>query len=305
MNPGEGTWSRCDLRKQATPGAHAAWSAPTRWSSHACATYAPTPSWPTHAPTLSCPGPRPHPSHLHQASKALRGQGVEQLLDFLLALRVGEAIVFQARQHLVGSATQDVVRLVAELLRDERQQVLVGTARLLRARAVRVQVVVKAEDSLICAGAVTLRSLRRIAALLRPPLLARLRNVWAREVYAVTKLRATEVLLQRFRLSRGFICTWPMGVCRQHQVRVCAVLILAVALDLRRADVEGARRSHSIGQQAVAGQGGGGRGTARFKIRRARLIGHPFPRLGSAGAAAVAAAATTSTKVVATSPSRT
>ena len=69
--------------------------------------------------------------HLHKSGKPFRAKSIHQTLDISLALGIGERVILQASNDFVRRPAQDVVRLVTQLLRNEREQVLVCITRLL------------------------------------------------------------------------------------------------------------------------------------------------------------------------------
>mmetsp|Transcript_32322 Transcript_32322/g.103115 ORF Transcript_32322/g.103115 Transcript_32322/m.103115 type:complete len:209 (-) Transcript_32322:149-775(-) len=132
-----------------------------------------------------------------QSSKRLLRQRVDELLNLLLALRVVEPVVLQAGQHLVRRPAQDIVRLVAQLHRQQVQQVLVRSLGLTRARAVRVHVVVQAQHGRPRLGPPALHPARLDVRLA----LARSGHVGARVHDLVAKLGAGEKVLERLGLA--------------------------------------------------------------------------------------------------------
>ena len=63
--------------------------------------------------------------------KELVGDGVEELLDAVLLVRVLDLVILEGGEHLVGGPRKDVERLASELLLDDAEQGLVGGPRLL------------------------------------------------------------------------------------------------------------------------------------------------------------------------------
>lgn len=206
----------------------------------------------------------------------LVGDGVEELLDLLLLVRVLDLVVLEDGQHLVRGAPEHVERLAAKLLLDDAEHGLVGGARLLGLGPVD-DVVGEREHALLLAlgggaapalprevvGGVAVAGGCRVALLLLARLGEPLLELGGLGLHgAVPEVLLVDPAPERLRLARGLVRVPRARVGGEHQARVGPVLVLLEPRVRLRAPAQVRHRRPPpplwFGGSAAAGSGGGG-----------------------------------------------
>jgi hypothetical protein len=205
--------------------------------------------------------------------KELVGDGVEELLDVLLLVRVLDLVILEGGEHLVSSSREDVERLASELLLDDAEQGLVGGSRLLGLGLVD-DVVGEGEDADVLGGGGAAPALGvaagevrvgRVALGLLDARLGELLLELGRLVLdgAVAEGPGVDAAPERLGLAGGLVGVAGAGVGGEDEAGVGAVLVLLEARVRLGAAAEVRHGCFGAAGGGVGSPGGGGSASRR------------------------------------------